>query len=145
LARRTLGIFMAAGAASGLLAGLLLMDTSGGGIVYVEGPSITVDTDRRDYQRGDLVTAVIVNSGSVPLESDGSWGFRVTGLSGMLMYEAVGAGADVLEPGMRATVTWDQIKDDGDAALEGLYRISVEGYGPERDPIRDSATFSIWK
>lgn len=136
---------MAAGAASGLLAGLLLMDTSGGGIVYVEGPSITVDTDRRDYQRGDLVTAVIVNSGSVPLESDGSWGFRVTGLSGMLMYEAVGAGADVLEPGMRATVTWDQIKDDGDAALEGLYRISVEGYGPERDPIRDSATFSIWK
>ena len=136
---------MAAGAASGLLAGLLLMNTSGGGIVYVEGPSITVDTDRRDYQRGDLVTAVIVNSGSVPLESDGSWGFRVTGLSGMLMYEAAGSGADVLEPGMRTTVMWDQVKDDGDAALEGLYRISVEGYGPEGGSIRDSATFSIWK
>ena len=136
---------MAAGAASGLLAGLLLMDTSGGGIVYVEGPSITVDTDRRDYQRGDLVTAVIVNSGSVPLESDGSWGFRVTGLSGMLMYEAVGSGVDVLEPGMRTTVMWDQVKDDGDAALEGLYRISVEGHGPEGGSIRDSATFSIWK
>ena len=136
---------MAAGAASGLLAGLLLMDTSGGGIVYVEGHSITVNTDRSDYQRGDLVTAVIVNSGSIPLESDGSWGFRVTGLSGMLMYEAVGDGEGVLEPGMRTTMTWDQVKADGDAALEGLYRISVEGYGPEGDPIRDSATFSIWK
>lgn len=136
---------MAAGAASGLLAGLLLMDTSGGGIVYVEGLSITVNTDRRDYQRGDMVTAVIVNSGSVPLESDGSWGFRVTGLSGMLMYEAVGDGEGVLEPGMRTTMTWDQVKDDGDAALEGLYRISVEGYGPEGAPTRDSATFSIWK
>ena len=136
---------MAAGAASGLLAGLLLMDTSGGGIVYVEGPSITVDADRRDYQKGNMVTAIIVNSGSVPLESDGSWGFRVTGLSGMLMYEAVGGEADVLEPGLRATMTWDQIKDDGDAALEGLYRISVEGYGPGGESVRDSATFSIWK
>ena len=136
---------MTAGAASGLLAGLLLMDTSGEGIVYVEGPAITVDTDRRDYQRGDPVTVIIVNSGSVPLESDGSWGFRVTGLSGMLMYETVGDGADMLEPGMRTAMTWDQIKNDGDAALEGLYRISVEGHGPGGKPIQDSVTISIWK
>lgn len=138
-------MFMAAGAASGLIAGLLLMDTSGGNIQYVEGPSITVETDRRDYHRGDAVIAVIVNSGSVPLASDNSWSFRVTGLSGMLMYEAPIPVARDLEPGLRDSITWDQIKTDGDAALEGLYRISVEGYGPDGQAVQDWVTFSIWK
>ena len=138
-------MFMAAGAASGLLAGLLLMDATGGNIQYVEGPSITVETDRRDYHRGDAVTAVIVNSGSVPLASDDSWSFRVTGLSGMLMYEAAIPEAKMLEPGLRDSMTWDQTKTDGDAALEGLYRITVEGHGPDGQVVQDWVTFSIWK
>ena len=136
---------MAAGAASGLLAGLLLMDMSDGDVLYVEGPSITVDTDRPAYHKGDTVTAIILNSGSVPLESDNSWSLRITGLSGVLMYEVAEAESRVLEPGLRATIIWDQIKADGDAALEGLYRISVEGYGPGGAPVKDSVTFSIWK
>ena len=137
-------MFMAAGAASGLLVGLLLIDTSGGNIQYVEGPSITVETDSRDYHRGDTVTAIIVNSGSVPLASDDSWGFRVTGLSGMLMYESIPQ-AKTLEPGLRDLVTWNQTKTDGDAALEGLYRITVEGQGPDGQTVQDWVTFSIWK
>ena len=136
---------MVAGAASGLIAGLLLMETSGGPIQYVEGPSITVETDRRDYHRGDTITAIIVNSGSVPLTSNDSWGFRVTGLSGMLMYEVAEHETSTLAPGLSDAMVWNQIKTDGDTALEGLYRISVEGYGPEGNVVQDWVTFSIWK
>lgn len=136
---------MAAGATAGLLAGLLLMDYSGRSVVYVEGPSISVETDRRDYGRGDQVNILVVNSGSVALESDDSWGFRVTGLSGMLMYEAADGAAEVLAPGKNTTLVWNQIKNDGDVALEGLYRISVEGSVPDGGLIEDSVTFSIWK
>ena len=136
---------MAAGAASGLLAGLLLMNISGGNIQHVEGPSITVETDSRDYHRGDTVTAIIVNSGSVPLASDDSWSFRVTGLSGMLMYEAAVPQAKTLEPGLRDLMMWNQTKTDGDVALEGLYRITVEGQGPDGQAVQDWVTFSIWK
>lgn len=135
---------MAAGAASGLAAGLLLMDDTND-IVYVDGPSITVYTDSSDYKKGDPIIATIVNSGSVPLVSDHNWGLRVTGLSGMLIYSAPVRGDTSLAPGTSVALVWNQTKNDGGSALEGLYRIAVEGYLPDGGQIRDSITLSIWK
>ena len=135
---------MAVGAASGLVAGLLLMGDSGN-IVHVDGPSITVYTDGADYRKGDPVTALVVNSGSVPLASDDSWGLRVNGLSGMLIYDAPASGDASLEPGARVAVTWNQTKGGGSPALEGLYRLTVEGYDPDGGLVQGSTTFSIWK
>ena len=34
-----------------------------------------------------------------------------------------------LDPGDEIEFSWNQIKDDGDVSLEGLYKISVKGQG----------------
>ena len=136
---------MSVGAAAGLAAGLLLMDATGGEVTYVEGTSLSVATDKSDYKRGEPVSIRIVNTGTVPLESEEAWGFRITGLSGMLMYTIPEGAVGRLDPGLDTTLVWNQTKTNGDAVLEGLYRISVRGHAPDGVMVDDSTTIMIWK
>ena len=137
---------MSVGAAAGLAVGLFLMDaTTGGEVTYVEGTSLSVATDKSDYKRGEPVSIRIVNTGTVPLESEEAWEFRITGLSGMLMYAMPGGAAGRLDPGLDTILVWNQTKTNGDAVLEGLYRISVRGHAPDGTMVDDSATIMIWK
>lgn len=136
---------MSVGAAAGLAAGLFLMDATGGDVTYVEGTSLSVATDKSDYKRGEPVSIRIVNTGTVPLESEEAWGFRITGLSGMLMYTMPGGAAGRLDPGLDTVLVWNQTKTNGDAVLEGLYRISVKGYAQDGTMVDDSTTIMIWK
>lgn len=145
MSRYTLVIFMSVGAAAGLAAGLFLMDITGGEVIHVEGLSVSIATDKNEYQRGEPVSVRIVNTGTIPLESSEAWGFRITGLSGMLMYSEPDHTPTRLDPGLETTLVWNQTKNDGDAALEGLYRISVQGYGPDGTRAEDSTTIMIWK
>ena len=145
MSKYTLAIFMSVGAAAGLAAGLLLMDITGGEITHVDGLSISIATDKSDYKLGEPVSVRIVNTGSVPLESGEAWRFRITGLSGMLMYSEPGHAPAKLDPGLETTLVWDQTKNDGDTALEGLYRISIRGHGPDGAQAEDSTTIMIWK
>ena len=50
-----------------------------------------------------------------------------------------------LEPGDEVIFSWDQIKNDGDVALEGLYKISVKGMDESEDNVENSITVTIWK
>ena len=48
------------------------------------------------------------------------------------MYSPVGAQViSHLEPGDEVEFSWDQIQNDGDAVLEGLYKISTKGVDPQ--------------
>ena len=61
-------------------------------LVFVEGPSISIVTEKFDFKQGEEIKIRIVNSGTVPLIfSDASYGLRITGLSGILMYSPVAA------------------------------------------------------
>ena len=145
MSRYTLAIFMSVGAAAGLAAGLLLMDIAGEELTHVEGLSISITTDKSDYKLGEPVSVRIVNTGTVPLESGEAWGLRITGLSGMLMYSEPDHVPTRLDPGLETALVWDQTKNDGEAALEGLYRISIRGHGPDDAQAEDSTTIMIWK
>ena len=46
---------------------------------------------------------------------------------------------------MKLFFSWDQIKNDGDAALEGVYKISVQGMDADGINIEKSTTVTIWK
>ena len=50
-----------------------------------------------------------------------------------------------LEPRDEVTLSWDQIKNDGDDALEGLYKISVQGNDSDGNKVEKSTTITIWK
>ena len=50
-----------------------------------------------------------------------------------------------LDPGDEITLSWDQIKNDGDTALDGVYKISVKSMDVDGNNVEKSTTVTIWK
>ncbi|MGI9565873.1 MAG: hypothetical protein ACR2LL_02515 [Nitrosopumilus sp.] len=145
---KSLIIFVGIGIFSGLAIGIYLIDVKNTSqLVFVEGPSISIVTEKFDFKKGEEIKIRIVNSGTVPIIfSDTSYGLRITGLSGILMYSP-GSQPVVsqLESGNEIEFLWDQTKDHGDFSLEGLYKISSKGEDPDGNKVEKSTTITIWK
>lgn len=114
---------------------------------FVEGPSISIVTEKLDFQRGENIEIKIINSGTVPLIfSDSSYGLKITGLDGRILYDPVSIQViSTLEPKEEKSFVWDQIKNDGDAILYGTYKISSEGIDDSKNKIKKSITITILK
>ena len=148
LLAKSLVIFISIGLISGLAFGVYLLDVKNTNqLVFVEGLSISVVTEKSDFKKGEEIKIRIVNSGTVPLIfSDASYDLKITGLFGILMYSPVSAQViSQLEPGDEAEFSWDQIKNNGDTALEGLYKISTKGVDKQGNQVEKSTTVAIWK
>ncbi len=148
LLAKSLVIFIGIGLISGLAFGAYLLDVKNTSqLVFVEGSSVSVVTEKFDFKKGEEIKIRIVNSGTVPLIfSDASYGLRITGLSGILIYSPVAAQViSQLEPGDEIEFLWDQIKNDGETALEGLYKISTKGMDRQGNQVEKSTTVTIWK
>ena len=114
---------------------------------FVEGPSISIVTEKTDFEKGELIRIKIVNSGTTPLSfSDASYGLKITGLSGKVLYSPVSAQViSTLQPNEEKTFEWDQIKNDGDPALEGVYKISSSGNDANKNVVKKSVSINILK
>lgn len=148
LLAKSLVLFIGIGLISGLAFGVYLLDVKNTSqLVFVEGPSISIVTEKLDFKKGEEIKIRIVNSGTVPLIfSDALYGLRITGLSGILMYSPVAAQViSQLEPGDEVEFSWDQIKNNGDTVLEGLYKISTKGVDEQGNQVEKSTTVTIWK
>lgn len=148
LLAKSLVIFIAIGVISALGLGVYLIDLKNTSqLVFVDGPSISVVTEKTDFKQGEEIIVRIVNSGTTPLTfSDSSYGLRITGLSGILMYSPISAQViSVLESRDEIEFSWDQTRNDGGSAHEGLYKISAKGVDPEGNKIEKSTTVTIWK
>ncbi len=146
---KSLVLFIGIGLVAGLVFGLYLIDVKiTSQLVFVEGSSISIVTEKSDFKKGEEITIRIVNSGTVPLTfPDASYGLRITGLSGILMFSPVILD-DVmsnLDPKDEITFSWNQIKNDGNPSLEGLYKISAKGIDNEGNTVEKSTTVTIWK
>ncbi len=133
---------------TGLAFGVYLIDVKNTNqLVFVEGPSISVVTEKFDFKKNEDIEIRVVNSGSVPLTfSNASNGIRITGLSGILMYSLTPEQLiPQLKPGDEIKFSWDQIKNNGNAVLEGLYKISVRGVDDQGNNVEKSTTVTIWK
>ena len=147
---KSLIIFVSIGLISGLVFGVYLLDVKNTSqlIFHDEGPSISIVTEKFDFKKGEDIKIRIINSGTIPLVfSDDSYGLRITGLFGILIYSPPSAQAILnLEPNEEVEIVWDQIKNDGGNALEGLYKISVVGFFDDDGNIVDKSTIiTIWK
>ena len=149
---KTLIAFTAVGVIAGLAFGVYLIDVKNTNqLVFVEGPSISIVTEKFDFKKGEEIKISIINSGTVPVTfSDSSYGLRITGLSGMLMYSPQSLPDTIsqtysLLPREEMEFNWDQIKNDGDPILEGLYKIHSKGFDPEENKVEKSTTITIWK
>ena len=145
---KSLVIFVGIGLIAGLVFGIYLLDVKNTNqLVFVDGPSVSIVTEKFDFKQNEEIKIKIINSGTIPLTfSDASYGLRITGLSGILMYSPVSAQViSQLEPGDEIEFSWDQIKNDGDEALEGLYKISAKGTDIQGNQVEKSTTVTIWK
>lgn len=150
MSSKTLVGFISVGVIAGLVLGLYFIDVKNTNqLVFVNGPSISVVTEKFDFKRGEEIKIRIVNSGTVPLTfSDSSYGLKITGLSGVLIYSPKTSpdfDSYELEPLEEVEIIWDQIKNDGNPSLEGLYKIRSMGFDPNQNKIEKSTTITIWK
>lgn len=123
---RGLIIAILIGMAAGAIVGVFLVTQNNGEqLVFVSGPSISIVTEKIDFEQGEPISIKIINSGTVPLTfSDASYGLKVTGLDGRVLYSPISAQViSTLEPKDEISFVWDQIKSDGDQASAGTYKI----------------------
>ena len=136
----------------GMLAGLTLgffvnYQSNHEQLVFQEGPSISILTEKIDFELREQIYIKIVNSGTVPLTfSDTSYGLKVTGLDGVLYYTPMAAQViSTLEPKEEKTFVWEQKKMDGSDSLEGRYKIIVEGFDHENNKVKKSIVINVLK
>ena len=145
---KSLIIFISVGIITGFVFGIYLIDfESTTQLVFVEGSSISIVTEKFDFKQDELIQIRIVNSGTTELTfSDSSYGLKITGLSGILMYSPIPAQViSTLDPGDEIIFSWDQHKNDGNVALDGVYKISVKGMDVDGNNVEKSTTVTIWK
>jgi len=136
----------------GMLAGLTLgffvdHQSNHEQLVFQEGPSISILTEKIDFELGEHIYIKIVNSGTIPLTfSDTAYGLKVTGLDGVLYYTPMASQViSTLEPKEEKTFVWNQKRMDGSDSLEGIYKIVVEGFDHENNKVKKSIVINLLK
>ena len=116
-------------------------------LIFQEGYSISIVTEKIDFELGEQIHIKIVNSGTIPLTfPDTSYGLKVTGLDGVLYYTPMAAQViSTLEPKEEKTFVWNQKRMDGSDSLEGIYKIVVEGFDHENDKVKKSIVINVLK
>jgi len=148
LLSKSLIIFIGVGLVSSFAIGIYLIDVkSTSQLIFVEGNSVSIVTEKFDFKKGEEIKLQIINSGTTSLIfSDASYGLKISGLSGTLMYSPISAQViSNLDPGDEIIFLWDQIKNDGNPILEGIYKISVNGADKDGNIVERSTTVTIWK
>jgi len=144
---RGLIIAVVIGIIAGAIVGVLLVTQKNGEqLEFVLGPSISIVTDKTDFEQGEQISIKIINSGTSPLTfSDASYGLKITGLDGRVLFSPVSAQViSTLEPTEEISFVWDQIKNDGDQAAAGTYKIISNALDGDKT-IKKSITINIYK
>jgi len=116
-------------------------------LVFQEGSSISIVTEKTDFELGEQIHIKIVNSGTIPLTfPDASYGLKVTGLDGVLYHTPKAAQViSTLEPKEEKTYVWNQNRMDGSDSLEGIYKIVVDGFDHENNKAKKSIVINLLK
>ncbi len=145
---KSLIIFIVVGIITGFGIGIYTIDyKTNNQLVFVDGSSISIVTEKFDFKQDELIQIRIINSGTTELTfSDSSYGLKITGLSGILIYSPISVQViSTLDPGDEIIFSWDQHKNDGNVALDGVYKISVKGMDVDGNNVEKSTTVTIWK
>ena len=141
-----LGIIV--GVAAGAILGIFFVDLKNPNeLNFVEGTSLTILTEKTDFEKGEKIQIKIINSGTVPISfSDASYGLKIRGLDGTILYSPISAQViSTLEPKEEKIFEWDQIKIDGDPVLHGTYKITSSGLTIGEKTVKKSITINIFK
>ena len=141
-----LGIIV--GVAAGAILGVFFVDLKNPNeLNFVDGTSLTILTEKTNFEKGEKIQIKIINSGTVPISfSDASYGLIIRGLDGTILYSPISVQViSILEPKEEKTFEWDQIKNDGDLVLHGTYKITSSGITIGEKTVKKSITINIFK
>ena len=116
-------------------------------LVYVEGQSLSIITEKTNFELGELINIRIINSGTQSLTfSDSSFGMKIVGLDGRVLYSPPSLQViSVLEPKEEKMFVWDQTKSDGDKIIDGRYKIVSRAVADGENILTKSLTINIFK
>ncbi len=116
-------------------------------LVFVDGSSISILTEKIDFELGEEISIRIVNSGTTDLTfSDASYGLEIKQLDGIIIFKPISAQViSTLSSHDEIGFVWDQSKNNGEQILEGRYKITSTGVDDNGNTIKKSITVNILK
>ena len=116
-------------------------------LVFVEGDSFSIVTEKTNFKIGEDVLIKIVNSGTTNLMfSDLSYVLEIRQLDGILVFKpSSGQMITSLEPQEEFEFIWNQKKNDGKQVLEGIYKITSNAITKNENNLVKSITINILK
>ena len=117
------------GMLAGLIYGLFLFQTnSEEQLVYVDGTSLSIVTEKINFKLGEEVVIKIINSGTDELTfPDTSYGLIIKQLDSIPIYIPTSTQEiSKLESHEEIIFTWNQLKNNNNSVLEGIYKITVK-------------------
>ena len=116
-------------------------------LVYQNGPSLSIITEKINYHLDEPVHIRIINSGTVPLAfSDSSFGLKIRGLDGTIIYSPVSTQViSTLNSHEEKMFVWNQTKTDGSKVIEGRYKIESNTSPDTDNVLKKSVTINIFQ
>ena len=145
---RGLLVGLCIGMLAGLIYGLFLFQTNPEEqLVYVDGTSLSIVTEKINFKLGEEVVIKIINSGTDELTfSDTSYGLVIKQLDSIPIYIPTSTQEiSKLESHEEIIFTWNQLKNDNSPILEGTYKITVKANTIDDKIIEKIITINIFK
>jgi len=145
---RGLILALLVGLVAGPVFGIILYQTdTHEQLVFVNGSSISILTEKIDFDLGEEISIKIINSGTTDLTfSDTSYGLEIKQLDGIVVFKPLSSQIiSTLNSHDEIEFSWDQLKNNGEQILEGSYKIMSVGFDDNKNIIKKSIIINILK
>jgi|TARA_B100000029_G_scaffold246538_1_gene243484 hypothetical protein len=116
-------------------------------LVYVDGTSLSIVTEKTNFKLGEPILIKIINSGTDELKfPDTSYGLVIKQLDSIPVFSPISSQViSKLESHEEIEFVWNQLKNDETQILEGAYKISVKAITIDEQIIEKIVSINILK
>jgi len=140
-------IAVCTGVISAIIFGIYLdqINSKKQGLEFVDGPSLSVITDKQNYLAGESIQIRIINSGTHPLMfSDNIAKLQIRALDGTTIFSS-NSQSSKLYPKQESVFVWNQTKNDGTTIIGGRYVVESSIFTENKQKITDYITINVLK
>ena len=95
-------------------------------LIYVDGTSLSIVTEKTNFTLGEPISIKIINSGTDELKfPDTSYGLIIKQLDSIHIFSPISSQViSEVDSHEEVSFVWDQIKNNGEHILKGTYKIT---------------------